>query len=123
MWSCWWCRPPKGVQPQTIESINHARAAEVPIVVAMNKIDRADANPDMVLGQLAAQGLNPVEWGGDIEVVRTSATTGQGVKELIEILDYQSQLLELKSDPTSPVRGTVIEATKDDGLGARSPPC
>ena len=108
----------EGVQPQTIESINHARAAEVPIVVAMNKIDRPDANPDMVLGQLAAQGLNPVEWGGDTEVIRTSAITGQGIKELIEILDYQSQLLELKADPTAPARGAVIESRVDAGLGA-----
>ncbi len=107
----------EGVMPQTIESINHARAAGVPIVVAMNKIDRAEANPDMVLGQLAAQNLNPVEWGGTTEVVRTSALTGQGVKELIEILDYQSQLLELKADPTSPARGTVVESRVDPGLG------
>ena len=108
----------EGVQPQTIESINHAKAAEVPIVVAMNKIDRADANPDMVLGQLNSHGLVPVEWGGDIEVVRTSATTGQGINELIEILDYQSTLLELKADPKAPARGTVIEATIDGGLGS-----
>ncbi|HEX8914741.1 MAG TPA: translation initiation factor IF-2, partial [Humisphaera sp.] len=108
----------EGVMPQTIESINHARAAKVPIIVAMNKIDRPDANPDMVLGQLAAQGLNPVEWGGDIEVIRTSAHTGQGIQELIEILDYQSQLLELKADPTAPARGTVIEAKIDPGLGS-----
>jgi translation initiation factor IF-2 len=108
----------EGVQPQTIESINHAKAAGVPIVVAMNKIDRSDANPDMVLGQLAAQGLNPVEWGGDIEVVRTSAITGQGIKELIEILDYQSQLLELKADPSAPARGTVIESNMQSGLGS-----
>jgi translation initiation factor IF-2 len=107
----------EGVQPQTIESINHARAAEVPIVVALNKIDRPDANPDMVLGQLAAQNLNPVEWGGDTEVVRTSATTGQGIKELIEILDYQSELLELRADPTATARGSVIEANMDPGLG------
>src|SRR4029434_3781597 len=72
----------EGVQPQTIESINHAKAAEVPIVVAMNKIDRPDANEQQVLGQLAANGLNPVEWGGDTEVVRTSAITGQGIPEL-----------------------------------------
>ncbi len=107
----------EGVMPQSIESMNHARAAGVPIVVAMNKIDRPDANPDMVLGQLAANGLNPVEWGGDTEVIRTSAVTGQGIPELIEILDYQSQLLELKSDPTAPARGTVIESTVDAGLG------
>jgi translation initiation factor IF-2 len=109
---------PEGVMPQTIESINHARAAGVPIVVAMNKIDRPEANPDMVLGQLAQNGLNPVEWGGDTEVVRTSAVTGQGIKELIEILDYQSQLLELKADPTAPARGAVIESRVDAGLGA-----
>jgi translation initiation factor IF-2 len=108
----------EGVQPQTIESINHARAAGVPIVVAMNKIDRPDANPDMVLGQLAAQGLNPVEWGGDTEVVRTSAVTGAGIKELIEILDYQAELLELKADPTSSARGIVIESRIDPGLGS-----
>ncbi|MGA2499897.1 MAG: translation initiation factor IF-2, partial [Tepidisphaeraceae bacterium] len=107
----------EGVQPQTIESINHARAAGVPIVVAMNKIDRVDANPDMVLGQLAAQKLNPVEWGGDTEVVRTSATTGQGIEELIEILDYQTQLRDLKADPTKPASGSVIEARMDEGLG------
>jgi translation initiation factor IF-2 len=109
---------PEGVMPQTIESINHARAANVPIVVALNKIDRPDANPDMVLGQLAQQGLNPVEWGGETEVIRTSAVTGQGIKELIEILDYQSQLLELKADPTAPARGAVIESRVDAGLGA-----
>ena len=107
----------EGVMPQTVESINHAKAAGVPIVVALNKIDRPDANPDMVLGQLAKEGLNPVEWGGDIEVVRTSAVTGQGIKELIEILDYQSQLLELKADPNAPARGVVIESRVDAGLG------
>jgi translation initiation factor IF-2 len=107
----------EGVQPQTVESINHARAAEVPIVVALNKIDRPDANPDMVLGQLASQGLNPAEWGGDTEVVRTSAVTGQGIPELIDVLDYQAGLLELKADPTVPARGTVIESSVDPGLG------
>ncbi|HEV2293037.1 MAG TPA: translation initiation factor IF-2 [Tepidisphaeraceae bacterium] len=108
----------EGVMPQTVESINHARAAGVPIVVALNKIDRPEANPDMVLGQLAQNGLNPVEWGGDTEVIRTSAITGKGIKELIEILDYQSQLLELKADPTAPARGAVIESRVDPGLGA-----
>jgi len=107
----------EGVQPQTVESINHAKAAGVPIVVALNKIDRADANPDMVLGQLAKEGVNPAEWGGDVEVVRTSATTGQGISELIELLDLQAQVLELKADPTAPAVGTVIEARRDEGLG------
>ena len=91
----------EGVMPQTIESINHAKAADVPIVVALNKIDKPEANPNKVLGQLAEQGLNPVEWGGDTEVVRTSAVTGQGIKELIEFLDYTRQLKELKADPTA----------------------
>lgn len=107
----------EGVQPQTIESINHARAAGKPIVVALNKIDRPDANEAQVLGQLAAQQLNPVEWGGDVEVIRTSAVTGQGIEDLIEILDYQSQLLDLKTDPSLAARGTVIEARMDPGLG------
>jgi translation initiation factor IF-2 len=108
----------EGVMPQTIESINHARAAGVPIVVALNKIDRPDANPDMVLGQLAKEGLNAVEYGGDTEVVRTSAVTGQGIKELLEILDYQAELLELKANPSAPARGTVIEAKVDPGMGS-----
>jgi translation initiation factor IF-2 len=107
----------EGVQPQTIESINHARAAGVPIVIALNKIDRSDANPDMVLGQLAKEGLNPVEYGGDTEVVRTSATTGQGIPELIEILDLQSQIMELKANPSAPARGSVIEGRVDEGMG------
>jgi translation initiation factor IF-2 len=107
----------EGVQPQTIESINHARAANVPIVVALNKIDRPDANEQKVLGELAANDLNPNEYGGDIEVVRTSATTGQGIKELLEILDLQAELMELKSSPSAPARGTVIESRMDEGLG------
>ncbi len=107
----------QGIQPQTLESINHARAANVPIVVAMNKIDLPDANPDMVMGQLAQQELNPVAWGGQTEMVKTSGKTGQGLDELIEILDLQSQILELKADPTAPARGSVIEARVDPGLG------
>jgi len=107
----------EGVQPQTVESINHARAAGVPIIVALNKMDRADANPDMVLGQLAKEGLNPIEYGGDTEVVRTSATTGLGIPQLIELLDLQSQVMELKADPTAPARGSVIESRMDEGLG------
>ena len=102
-----------GVMPQTVESIAHAKAAGVPIVVALNKIDKPEANANKVLGQLAENGLNPTEWGGDIEVVRTSATTGQGVKELIEYLDYTATLRELKASPQLPARGTVIEAFMD----------
>jgi translation initiation factor IF-2 len=106
-----------GVMPQTVESINHAKAAGVPIVVAMNKIDKAEANPNKVLGQLAENGLNPAEWGGDTEVVRTSATTGQGVKELIEYLDYVATLRELKASPSLPGRGAVIESFMDPNRG------
>ena len=105
----------EGVQPQTIESINHAKAAGVPIVVALNKIDRPDANAQSVMGQLAGNGLNPVEWGGDTEFRQVSALTGAGIPELLEILDLQSQVMELKADPTAPSRGTVIESRMDAG--------
>ena len=107
----------QGIQPQTVESINHAKAAGVPIVVAMNKIDRPDANPDKVLGELATQSLNPAEWGGDTEVVRTSAMTGQGIDDLLEILDLQAELMELRAAPATPARGRVIEARQAQGLG------
>jgi translation initiation factor IF-2 len=112
---------PEGVMPQTIESINHAKAAKVPLVVALNKIDRPDATESQVqktLGQLAAAGLNPAEWGGDTEVIRTSATTGQGIKELLEALDYQSQLLELKADFAGAGQGVVVESKMEEGRGA-----
>lgn len=112
---------PEGVMPQTIESINHAKAAKVPIVVALNKIDRPDATEaqvQKVLARLAENDLNPVEWGGSVEVVRTSATTGVGIAQLLETLDYQAQLLELKADFGGPARGTVIEARTEEGRGA-----
>jgi translation initiation factor IF-2 len=111
---------PEGVMPQTIESINHARAAGVPIVVALNKIDRPDATDQQirkVLGQLAEANLNTTEWGGDVEIVRTSANTGQGIPELLEVLDYQAQLLELTADFGGEARGTVIEARTQEGRG------
>lgn len=110
-----------GVMPQTAESISHAKAAGVPIVVALNKIDKpeaTDSNVQRVLGQLAEHGLNPAEWGGETEVIRTSAITGQGVDELLEALDYQAQLLELKADFGGAARGTVIEARQEEGRGA-----
>ncbi|MHB1158171.1 MAG: translation initiation factor IF-2 [Phycisphaerales bacterium] len=109
-----------GVMPQTIESINHAKAAGVPIVVALNKIDRPDAteaNVTKILGQLAEQGLNPTEWGGDTEVMRVSATTGQGVTDLVEVLDYQAELKELTADYGGPAYGQVIEAELSEGRG------
>lgn len=112
---------PEGVMPQTVESINHAKAAGVPIVVALNKVDRPDATESQIqktLGQLAAAGLNVVEWGGDTEIVRVSAQTGQGIPELLNILDLQSSVLELKADFEGPAQGTVIEAKVEEGRGA-----
>ncbi|MCG3124205.1 MAG: Translation initiation factor IF-2 [Phycisphaerales bacterium] len=112
---------PEGVMPQTVESINHAKAAKVPLVVALNKIDRPDATENAIqktLGQLAEHGLNPVQWGGDTEVVKVSAVTGQGIPELLEVLDYQAQLRELKADFGGMAAGTVIEARTEEGRGA-----
>jgi len=109
-----------GVMPQTVESINHAKAAGVPIVVALNKIDTpqaTDSNIQKILGQLAEHELNPVEWGGETEVVRTSAETGEGVTELMEILDYQAELLETRADYAGRAYGNVIEAELSEGRG------
>lgn len=109
-----------GVMPQTIESINHAKAAEVPIVVALNKIDKAEAtdpNIQRILGQLAEHELNPTEWGGDIEIVRTSAAEQTGISDLLEVLDYQAQLLDLKADFDGPAEGVVLESRIEDGRG------
>ncbi len=109
-----------GVMPQTIESINHAKAAEVPIVVALNKMDKPEAtdpNIQRILGQLAEHELNPVEWGGSTEVVRTSAIKGDGIQDLLEVLDYQAELLELKADFAGQAHGTVLEAKMAEGRG------
>lgn len=109
-----------GVMPQTVESISHAKAAGVPIVVALNKIDKpeaTDGNIQKILGQLAEHELNPVEWGGSTEVVRTSAVKNEGITDLLEILDYQAQLLDLKADFGGTARGTVIESRHAEGRG------
>lgn len=107
-----------GLMPQTIEAINHAKAASVPIVVAMNKIDLGDQNKLKIYGQLSEHGLAPNEWGGEVDVVPTSATTGVGVKELVEHLADLSSVLDLKADATLPAMGTVIEAETRSGAGA-----
>ncbi len=107
-----------GIMPQTQEAIDHARAAEVPIIVAINKIDRADANPDKVKTQLTELGLVPRDYGGDIECVPVSALTGQGVNELLEHIVFMADLLELKADPNAPVSGVIIEARLEVGRGA-----
>ena len=109
-----------GVMPQTIESISHAKAAGVPIIVALNKIDKeqaTDGNIQRILGQLAEHGLNPTDWGGNTEIVRTSATKGIGIQDLLEILDLQAEVLELKSDFAGQAQGTVIEARPEGGRG------
>ena len=110
-----------GVMPQSVESINHAKAAGVPIVVALNKIDKPEAtekNIQRINGQLAEHGLNPVEWGGSTEVIKTSAAKNTGIQELLDVLDYQAQLLGLKADYKGLAQGTVLEAQLVEGRGA-----
>jgi translation initiation factor IF-2 len=106
-----------GVMPQTVEAINHAKAAEVPLVVAMNKIDKHEANPDKVKQDLLAHGVVPEEYGGDSPVVPVSAKTGQGVDELLEQVLLQAEVLELKAPHETPAKGVVIEARLDKGRG------
>jgi translation initiation factor IF-2 len=107
-----------GVMPQTRESISHARAAEVPIVVAVNKIDLPDANPDRVLGDLAAEGLQPEEWGGDTQVARVSAKEQTGLDELLEkVLLVADAELELQANPKVEASGPIIESRLDVGRG------
>ena len=109
-----------GVMPQTIESISHSKAAGVPIIVALNKIDKEQAtegNIQRIMGQLAEHELNPVEWGGDTEVIKTSAIKDIGIQELLEILDLQAEILELKADYSGQAQGTVIEAKPEGGRG------
>lgn len=106
-----------GVMPQTLEAISHAKQANVPIIVAMNKMDRAGANPDKVLSQLAENGVTPEEWGGDTPVVRVSAKTGMGVEDLLEQILVRAEVEELRANPDRNARGTIIEAKLDKGLG------
>ncbi|MDO8891060.1 MAG: translation initiation factor IF-2 [Sulfurimicrobium sp.] len=106
-----------GVMPQTIEAIHHAKAAGVPIVVAVNKIDKPEANPERIKQELSAQGVVPEDWGGDAMFVEVSAKTGQGVDSLLEGVALQSEVLELKASRTSPAKGLVIDARLDKGRG------
>jgi translation initiation factor IF-2 len=106
-----------GVMPQTVEAINHAKSAGVPMVVAMNKIDKHEANPEKVKQELLANGVVPEEYGGDSPVVPVSAKTGAGVDALLEQVLLQSEVLELKASPDAPARGVVIEARLDRGRG------
>lgn len=106
-----------GVMPQTIEAINHAKAAEVPIVVAVNKIDRPNANQDRVKQQLTEYGLVPEEWGGETICVPVSASTKEGIERLLEMLLLVAEIEEFKANPNRPARGTVIDARLDKGRG------
>ncbi len=106
-----------GVMPQTEEAYNHAKAAGVPVVVALNKIDKNNANPMRVKQQLATLGLQPVEWGGSTEVIEVSALTGKGIDTLLETLALQSEILELKANPDRPAVGTCLEARISEGRG------
>jgi translation initiation factor IF-2 len=106
-----------GLMPQTIEAINHAKAAKVPIVVALNKIDLPGVDLNKIYGQLAEMELAPTEWGGETDIVKTSATTGQGIEEMITHLATLAELMDLKSDATMPGTGIVIEAQMETGMG------
>jgi len=106
-----------GVMPQTAEAIDHARAAGVPIVVALNKIDKANANPDRVKQQLADRGLAPEDWGGQTVVVPVSAIKGTGITELLEMILLTADIQDLKASPERPGQGVVLEARKETGRG------
>ena len=107
-----------GVMPQTIEAINHSKAAGVPIIVAINKIDKPGANPERVIGELAEHGVISTAWGGESEFVEISAKFGQNIEELLETVLLVAEMEELKADPTVRAIGTVIEARLDKGKGA-----
>ena len=106
-----------GIMPQTVEAINHAKAADVPIIVAMNKMDKPHVDPDRVKQELMKYDLVPEEWGGDVIVEPVSAKTGMGIDKLLEDIDLVAEMAELKADPTRKAKGVVIEAKLDKGKG------
>ena len=106
-----------GIMPQTIEAINHAKAANVQIIVAINKMDKEGANPERVMEQLTEQGLVPEEWGGDVICVPVSAKTGMGIDKLLETILLVSEMCDLKANPNRAAKGVVIEAKLDKGRG------
>jgi translation initiation factor IF-2 len=106
-----------GPMPQTIEAINHAKAAQVPILVAVNKVDKPGANPDLIRTKISEQGLVPEEWGGDTIFVNVSAKTKQGIDKLLEMLALQAEVLELKANPNKAAKGHVVEARLDRARG------
>ena len=106
-----------GIMPQTIEAINHAKAANIPIIVAVNKMDKHGANPDRILTQLTEHGLTPAEWGGETEVCKISAKTGMGIDDLLETVILTAEMQELKANPNRAGKGSVIEARLDKTRG------
>ena len=106
-----------GIMPQTIEAINHAKAANIPIIVAVNKMDKHGANPDRILTQLTEHGLTPAEWGGETEVCKISAKTGMGIDDLLETVILTAEVEELKANPNRAGKGCVLEARLDKARG------
>lgn len=106
-----------GVKPQTRESVKHAQEAKVPVIVAINKMDKPGANPDMVKAQMAELGLNPVDWGGDVEFVGVSAKAMTGIDELLEAILLQAEIMELKANPNNMAKAVVVESTLEKGRG------
>lgn len=106
-----------GIMPQTIEAINHAKAANIPIIVAVNKMDKHGANPDRILTQLTEHGLTPADWGGETEVCKISAKTGDGIDDLLETVLLTAEMLELKANPNRAGKGCVLEARLDKTRG------
>jgi len=106
-----------GVKPQTKEAISHAKAGSVPMIVAINKMDKPSANPEMVKGQLAELGVLAVDWGGDIEFVNVSAHTGDGLDELLDVILIQSEIMELKADVSREGKAIVVESSLEKGFG------
>ena len=106
-----------GVMPQTREAIDHAKAAKVPIIIAVNKMDKEAANPDLVKTQLAELGIMPIDWGGEYEFVHVSAHTGMGIEDLLEVINLQAEVMELKANPNREAKATVIESSIEKGRG------
>ncbi len=106
-----------GIMPQTVEAINHAKAADVPIIVAINKMDKPTANPDRVKQELTEYELVPEEWGGDVPCIPVSAVTGQGIDDLLEMITLVAEVRELKANPNRMAKGAVVEARLDKGRG------
>ena len=106
-----------GVKPQTKEAIEHAREANVPFIIALNKIDKPDANPDLAKAGLAELGVTPTDWGGDHEFIHVSAHTGEGIDELLEVILLQAELLELKANPDQKAKASVVESSLEKGRG------